>query len=233
MDIETLALAKGYTNKQIKKLSVNGIKGDKGDPGKDAVIDTTLSNSGEAADAKVVGNEISSLKEDLSDLATVGKNLFNQNGTRHLNSLINYAGDIVAGDAIVYELPISGGTYVSNMPTYGVYKIACITEDGVATIITPSTTSDFEEHFTLPDGTVKVYMSFWSGRDSDTESNYYIIFKKGMIVSGNILPEKYIPYYKNLNDVIKVNESNIADGTELNKYIDVEKNWRRSKQQLI
>ena len=65
MDIETLALAKGYTNKQIKKLSVNGIKGDKGDPGKDAVIDTTLSNSGEAADAKVVGNEISSLKEDL------------------------------------------------------------------------------------------------------------------------------------------------------------------------
>ena len=67
MDIETLALAKGYTNKQIKKLSINGIKGDKGDPGKDAVIDTTLSNSGEAADAKVVGNEISSLKEDLDN----------------------------------------------------------------------------------------------------------------------------------------------------------------------
>lgn len=66
MDIETLALAKGYTNKQIKKLSVNGIKGDKGDPGKDAVIDTTLSNSGEAADAKVVGNEISSLKDDIA-----------------------------------------------------------------------------------------------------------------------------------------------------------------------
>lgn len=84
MDIETLALAKGYTNKQIKKLSVNGIKGDKGDPGKDAVIDTTLSNSGEAADAKVVGNEISSLKEDLYeisedvyDVISVKKNLVN------------------------------------------------------------------------------------------------------------------------------------------------------------
>ena len=78
MDIETLALAKGYTNKQIKKLSVNGIKGDKGDPGKDAVIDTTLSNSGEAADAKVVGNEISSLKEDLNKLVVKAesKNLF-------------------------------------------------------------------------------------------------------------------------------------------------------------
>ena len=73
MDIVTLALAKGYTNKQIKKLSVNGIKGDKGDPGKDAVIDTTLSNSGEAADAKVVGNEISSLKEDLSELESIVK----------------------------------------------------------------------------------------------------------------------------------------------------------------
>ena len=75
MDIETLALAKGYTNKQIKKLSVNGIKGDKGDPGKDAVIDTTLSNSGEAADAKVVGNEISSLKEEIADLKKYNEEL--------------------------------------------------------------------------------------------------------------------------------------------------------------
>lgn len=33
MDIETLALAKGYTNKQIKKVIVNGVKGDKGDTG--------------------------------------------------------------------------------------------------------------------------------------------------------------------------------------------------------
>lgn len=47
--------------------------------------------------------------------------------------------------------------------------------------------------------------------------------KKGMIVSGNILPNKYIPYYKKLNDAIKVSESNIEDGMELNKYIDLEK----------
>ena len=207
---------------------------------KDA-IDPTLSLSGKAADAaktrEMVNAEatrakaaeeknaqgIGQLKEDLGDLATVGKNLFNQNGTRHLNSDIDFAGDIVSGEYIVYELPIDGGTYVSNMPTAGVHKIACISKDGVATIVTPSTTSDFEEHFTLPDRTVKVYMSFWSGRDSDVESNYYIIFKKGMIVSGNTLPSEYIPYYKNLNDTIKVNESNIEDGTELNKYIDVEK----------
>lgn len=100
MDIETLALAKGYTNKQIKKLSVNGIKGDKGDPGKDAVIDTTLSNSGEAADAKVVGNEISSLKEDLNyDINTM------------LNKSVNYV------DCIEWEngtIDMSNGNLVDD-----------------------------------------------------------------------------------------------------------------------
>lgn len=199
-----------------------GPQGPKGDTGPAVALDTTLTHEGEAADAAKVGEAVGQLKEDLDDLATDGMNLFNPNGTRYLNSRIDSVGDIAAGDGIVYELPISGGTYTSNMPTYGVYKIACISKDGVATIVTPSTTSDFEEHFTLPDGTVKVYMSFWSGRNSDTESNSYIIFKKGMIVSGNTLPNKYIPYYKKLNDVIKVNESNIEDGAKLNKYIDAE-----------
>lgn len=197
-----------------------GERGEKGDPGKDAVIDTTLSHAGEAADAAEVGK----LKKDLGGITTVGENLFNHNGTRYSNSRIDNFGNVAAGDGdnIVYELPIGGGDYVSNMPTNGVYKISCIAKDGVATIITPSTTSNLEEHFTLPDGTVKAYMSFWNGRDSDIESNDYIIFKKGMIVSGSTLPSEYIPYYKNLNDTIKVNESNIEDGTELNKYIDTE-----------
>lgn len=166
--------------------------------------------------------EANSLEEDLGDIAIVGENLFNPNGTKHLNSRIDNSGNIVAGYDIVYELLIDGGTYVSNMPTSGVYKIACISKDGTATIVTPSTTSDFEEHFTLPDGTVKAYMSFWSGRDSEVESVNYTIFKKAMIVAGNTLPSKYIPYYKNLNNDIKVNESNIKDGTKLNKYVDTE-----------
>lgn len=41
-----------------------GERGEKGDPGKDAVIDTTLSHAGEAADAAEVGK----LKEDLDEL---------------------------------------------------------------------------------------------------------------------------------------------------------------------
>ncbi len=196
----------------------------------DKGVDSTFTVEGAAADSKAVGDkfakvdsETASLKEDIGCIAIAGENLFNYNGTKHLNSRIDNNGEIVAGDGIVFEIAISGGSYVSNMPSYGVYKIACISRDGNANIITPSITSDFEEHFTAPAGTVKAYISFWSGRDSDTESNDYIIFKKGMIVSGNTLPNKYIPYYKKLNDAIKVSESNIEDGMKLNKYIDVEK----------
>ena len=223
--IKSEAAAKEAQNslKELKDGIASGnFKGEKGDPGPAVALDTTLTHEGEAADAKATGDVIQGVKENLGDIATVGENLFNPNGARHLNSKIDYQGNIVAGDDIVYELPVDGGTYVSNMPTFGAYKIACISKDGTATIVTPSTTSSNEEHFTLPDGTTKAYMSFWSGRDSEVESADYIIFKKGMIVAGNILPSEYIPYYKNLNDGIKVNESNIKDGTRLNKYIDTE-----------
>ncbi len=45
-----------------------GPKGDKGDPGKDAVIDKTLTKSGQAADAKVTGDSVTALKEDLGNI---------------------------------------------------------------------------------------------------------------------------------------------------------------------
>ena len=48
-----------------------GERGEKGDPGKDAVIDTTLSHAGEAADAAEVGK----LKEDIDNI--LSPNLFN------------------------------------------------------------------------------------------------------------------------------------------------------------
>mgnify|MGYP004639226049 CR=1 FL=1 len=44
-----------------------GPQGAKGEPGKDAVIDATLTQEGEAADAKAAGEAISQLKEDLGD----------------------------------------------------------------------------------------------------------------------------------------------------------------------
>lgn len=176
-----------------------------------ADADSTANSINESMTQIAANKEaVSQLKEDIANIATVGENLFNPKGTRHLNSKIDYNGNIAAGDNIVYELLVDGGTYVSNMPTAGVYKIACISKDGTATIVTPSTTSDHEEHFTVPDGTSKVYMSFWSERDSEVESADYTIFKKGMIVAGNTLPSEYIPYYKNLNNGINYWEKNIV-----------------------
>lgn len=126
MDIETLALAKGYTNKQIKKLSINGIKGDKGDPGKDAVIDTTLSNSGEAADAKVVGNEISSLKEDL----VIEKQVIWEQGT------INSTTGIESNSNVRIR---SGFIEIRNVIriTFDTLKIMCICYDGETVLGSP------------------------------------------------------------------------------------------------
>ena len=46
-----------------------GAKGDKGDTGKDAVIDTTLTNAGQAADAAVVVNRLSALSEEIENLS--------------------------------------------------------------------------------------------------------------------------------------------------------------------
>lgn len=40
-----------------------GPKGEKGEPGKDAVVDTTLTQSGKASDAKVVGDKLNKLNE--------------------------------------------------------------------------------------------------------------------------------------------------------------------------
>lgn len=46
-----------------------GEKGDKGEPGKDAVIDATLTQEGEAADAKKVGDEFETIREGLDNKA--------------------------------------------------------------------------------------------------------------------------------------------------------------------
>ena len=45
-----------------------GPQGAKGEPGKDAVIDATLTKEGEAADAKATGEAISHLKDDVAEI---------------------------------------------------------------------------------------------------------------------------------------------------------------------
>lgn len=64
-DVGKFTGAKGDKG-DIGPTGPKGERGEKGDPGKDAVIDTTLSHAGEAADAAEVGK----LKEDLSNKIT-------------------------------------------------------------------------------------------------------------------------------------------------------------------
>ena len=52
-----------------------GEKGEKGEPGKDAVVDATLTKSGQAADAKVTGEAVSKLKDDIGTF-TVDEEVF-------------------------------------------------------------------------------------------------------------------------------------------------------------
>lgn len=69
--LESLRGPKGDTG----ATGPQGPQGAKGEPGKDAVIDATLTQEGAAADAKATGEAISQLKEDLDNI--ISPNLFN------------------------------------------------------------------------------------------------------------------------------------------------------------
>lgn len=70
---------KGDTGEQGPN-GVQGPQGEKGADGKDAVVDATLTQSGQAADAKATGDAIGQLKDDFANLISVdyGTNLFNR-----------------------------------------------------------------------------------------------------------------------------------------------------------
>ena len=96
------------------------------------------------------------------------------------------------GMFIIYEIALPAGTYHSNMPTQGVTKMSCKLPNNDYDVITPNKINDWDETFIVPSNAIMVYFSFWSGRDSDIESIDYAIFKKGMIVLGDKLPDEYI-----------------------------------------
>lgn len=72
----TVTDARGTTTATIKN-GTNGKDGAPGKPGKDAVVDATLTQDGQAADAKVTGEKIGKLKEDLESFTVLSKNLRN------------------------------------------------------------------------------------------------------------------------------------------------------------
>lgn len=70
-DAQTAAQQAADNLQELKNGIANGdFKGEKGDPGPAVALDTTLTHEGEAADAKVTGDKISGLKEDVGDLSS-------------------------------------------------------------------------------------------------------------------------------------------------------------------
>lgn len=93
---------KGDTGPQGVKgdTGPQGPQGVKGDPGKDAVIDKTLTKSGQAADAKVTGDSVTTLKEALKGFVP------KQQGVENNGKILG-----IGSDGLVFpvEKP-SGGT---------------------------------------------------------------------------------------------------------------------------
>lgn len=67
---------KNVSNMEVKLESFRGPKGDrgaKGEPGKDAVIDATLTQEGEAADAKATGKRLAEIEKAVAEKAVAEK----------------------------------------------------------------------------------------------------------------------------------------------------------------
>ena len=137
--------------------------------------------------------------------------------------MINTDGTIAkSGEFIIYEMVLPQGEYTSNMPTLGVTKMSYIDVEGAYHVIIPNYVNDLEEHFTIPENASIVFLSFWSGRDSDEPSVDFVIFSLGMIVKGTKLPSEYIPFYKNINANYKINDKNVSADSNFSDFVDPE-----------
>ena len=105
----TVTDASGTTTAMIRN-GTDGKDGAPGAPGKDAVVDATLTQDGQAADAKVTGEKIGQLKKDLSNKIT--KFYASNQGETHLADSDN--GKIM--DMMVYGKSSQDGTPTPDNP---------------------------------------------------------------------------------------------------------------------
>ena len=110
---------KGDTGEQGPN-GVQGPQGEKGADGKDAAVDATLTQSGQAADAKVTGDAVGQLKGDISQVEAfiehsviTGKMIRASNGDYDESASYNAHEYIVYGLSVIYLTP-----YFTNA-TYG------------------------------------------------------------------------------------------------------------------
>lgn len=127
-------------------------------------VDDSLQESGKAADAKIVGENIGSLKEDLGKIATttIGNNLFNK------DSADNVLGAYVNGSGVV--IPNGGSMNISHLFSVDGTKELKSTSDLNANIYCYSDSSylgyvanvNKSNPKDLKDGTTKVRISYYN-----------------------------------------------------------------------
>lgn len=182
-----------------------GERGKKGDPGKDAVIDTTLSHAGEAADAAEVGK----LKEDLAK--NLGKkqkspNLINVNSSEcvagYYNSTTGMFTNEVHGFTSNFIEFDSDSAYRYSFPTSWFSQDVTLWDESKQLIQSKKSLSNFR---TVSDGVATFKLDKSSPTyDSAFGTAKYIRFSaykadadfsKMMAVKDIPYPSKFIPYF--------------------------------------
>lgn len=142
----TVTDASGTTTATIR----NGTDGKDGAPGKDAVVDATLTQGGQAADAKVTGEKISQLKEDIENtnsileenLVRISANLINPDNMLE-NTAITISNRISTSSNTTYKsylnIPVKAGEsyYIGNS-----HRVSCVIDSAENKLVLQSNTQN-------------------------------------------------------------------------------------------
>lgn len=146
MDIETLALAKGYTNKQIKKVIVNGVKGDKGDTGPQGEKGDVgpQGPKGETGSTGPVGPAATVAVGTVTGLDAGSAPTVTNSGDEH-NAVLDFgiptASALDLAVDVLFKLPRTGKVYTVKIPRFATNQtVNCEKlDDNVGLVCEPST----------------------------------------------------------------------------------------------
>lgn len=146
MDIETLALAKGYTNKQIKKVIVNGVKGDKGDTGPQGEKGDVgpQGPKGETGSTGPVGPAATVAVGTVTGLDAGSAPTVTNSGDEH-NAVLDFgiptASALDLAVDVLFKLPRTGKVYTVKIPRFATNPtVNCEKlDDNVGLVCEPST----------------------------------------------------------------------------------------------
>ena len=156
--------------------------------------DADLDTAGDAADAKAVGDEITSLKQELSDVEDGFMfNLFDPTDNTYVeNAYIDGSGNVVEANGyfISNHIPVnSGDTFVATYASAtGTTSVRVYSKTGIRQGNVTGTLSDNGKYitFTIPSNMVNAAYMTVNGRTALTEF---------MIIKGSVYPSFYIQKY--------------------------------------